>query len=381
MRNHTVLIILITSGIFLMLIFSPLTSNGKSVTCEISEIHNFTPYKFIALGDTRPAETDNSGLIDLIDIIDDVKKTNEIDFILHNGDMVGNGGDQIDWDTYYWPYMNSIEDQIPVYYAVGNHEYETAGAYDTSLETYLANVNNPGNEIYYSFNSPQNDTHFIVLNTEYVICDSEWAYDDNCTKRHEQQLWLEQDLAENSIDRIIVMTHRPFWGLNPADDRIKTIEQIRATWHDLFITEGVDAVFSGHAHLFYHTIRNGTHYTTTGGGTASNEFNPEIINHPKIQETWQEEDYVFGKQIHLCLVEVTKEGFDVDVIVSNGSVVYEYSIPAVLDIEETTSSTTISHSTSTTTTISASTPVELPFSIIALLITVKILYTLRKKKK
>ena len=34
---------------------------------------------------------------------------------------------------------------------------------------------------------------------------------------------------------------------------------------------------------------------------------------------------------HLCLVEVTDNGYDVDVILSNGSTVYEYLIPPVIN--------------------------------------------------
>jgi predicted MPP superfamily phosphohydrolase len=374
MRTYKMLIF---SGIFLMLILSPLTSNGKSLNSKISGLHNFTPYKFIALGDTRPEEGDNTGLGIIADMIEDIQKNHQIEFILHSGDMVEQGADQSDWDTYYWPLMTEIANQIPIYYAVGNHEYYTksVGGYNLSLVTYVNNVENPGNEIFYSFNSPQNDTHFIVLNTDYIVGDIA----EDVIKAAEQQQWLENELVNNSYDRTIIMTHRPFWGLNPADDRIEPIEEIRTLWHPLFIENGVDMVLSGHAHNFYQTVRNGTDYTTSGGGTV--DFSGVLPDHPEIKPTILPEDKWIVGEYHLCLVEATIEGFNIDVIVSNGSVVYEYSVPAVLDIEETTSLTTTSHYTSTTTTTSASTSVELPFSIIALLISTKILYTYRKKKR
>jgi len=74
---------------------------------------------------------------------------------------------------------------VPVYYTVGNHEYESeSSSDDVELATFRSNVDNPGNEVYYSFNSPQNDTHFIVLNTEYY-----WSHDLNTTRQQERSNW------------------------------------------------------------------------------------------------------------------------------------------------------------------------------------------------
>ncbi len=337
---------------------------------------SFQPYKFVVLGDTRNDETDNTGLITLSSLLNQVINENEIVFILHSGDIVQEGGEQSQYDAYYWPLMTNFSNQVPIYYAVGNHEYYSFSGYDKSLEVYLNNVQNPGNEIYYSFNSPQNDTHFIVLNTDYVVGD----IDENSEKRKEQQEWLENDFATNTIDRIIVMTHRPFWGLNPSSDRIEPTEELRDLWHPLFLEQGVLAVFNGHAHLFYESLRNGLRYTTSGGGTidAADYDLEKMIQTSKIQETWQEDDVAFV-DFHLLLVEVTESGYDIDVIVTNGSTVHEYFIPSVLEIsgtyttrEQTTVPTTPSQIVETTA-LSTSTSLIAMMSI-GLLI-------LRKKRK
>ncbi len=310
-------------GITFFIVLVGTTENISAHTLgSISTTTEFKPYKFIAFGDTRKKGDDNSGLELCVKLIEELMKEHTIDFILHTGDLVEEGGDQNEYDTYFWPVISNLSQAVQIYYAVGNHEYNRPGEFDVDLVTFKANVNNPGNEVYYSFDSPQNDTHFIVLNTDY------WFNDKNPTRQAEQQAWLEADIEANYIERIVVMHHRPFWGVNP--DRVTSeYEFLRPIWHDFFVESGVDLVFNGHDHHFYHTVRNGTHYTVTGGGTAA-LYTPQP-NNPKIQKTWQADDFTF-KDNHVCLVEVTEAGFEIDVIIANGTTVYEYNVTASTDL-------------------------------------------------
>ncbi len=344
------------------------------------EITNFTPYKFIVLGDTRPEEGDNTGLETLVDIIDDVRTDHQIEFILHSGDVVEHGADQSDWDTYYWSEMSDIANEIPIYYAIGNHEYYTtaSGGYTADLLTFRDNVELPGNEMYFSFTSPQNDTKFIVLNSVSAIWDSPYYnYDLNATRAAEQRAWLENDLENNSYDRTIVLTHMPMWGINPSDDRLKPIDQLNTLWHPLFVDNDVDMVISGHAHTFYQTVRNGTDYTTSGGGTI--DFVGSQPNHPIIQERLLPEDRIMLEEIHLLLIEATIEGFDVKVITADQSVAFEYQVPAVLTLDPTTTTTTTASSLiTTTTTTTSTTPVGLLSSLVAFTF---LIYLLKHSRK
>lgn len=109
----------------------------------IIKSQSIQPYKFIVLGDTRNDEEDNSGLIILSTLLNQVINEHEIEFILHSGDLVQYGGEQRQYDTYYWPLMSNISNQVPIYYAVGNHEYDSFSGYGKSLQVYLDNVENP----------------------------------------------------------------------------------------------------------------------------------------------------------------------------------------------------------------------------------------------
>ncbi|MAE63226.1 MAG: hypothetical protein CMJ18_03045, partial [Phycisphaeraceae bacterium] len=70
--------------------------------------------------------------------------------------------------------------------------------------------------------------------------------------------WLEADLTKhNDKDYIFVYTHHPqLYGSTDAQPYTSIYEE-----------HGVSAVFSGHAHLYAHHLRNGTHYFQTGGGS------------------------------------------------------------------------------------------------------------------
>jgi hypothetical protein len=74
-----------------------------------TKITDFEPYKFIAFGDTRNTpEGDNEGLEETSRMISELMEDNDIDFILHVGDMVDSGGSPAEYDTYYYDEMEDI---------------------------------------------------------------------------------------------------------------------------------------------------------------------------------------------------------------------------------------------------------------------------------
>ncbi len=298
--------------------------NSQSLQYKQVNSSDFKPYYFIAFGDTRSDKQggidDNSGLEALAPLIDDLVEEYNVTFMLHVGDVVENGGDQDWWDSFWWPLMGDGAEDVQIYYAVGNHEYQSeSGIFDLDLITFKANVENPGNEIYFSFNSPQNDTHFVFFNSEYRVSpfpNFQFAT-NNATLWDEQEAWLIQDLSENTIERVIAVFHRPIFGVNPTkfDDYLVMEELLQ----EILITGGVDQVFVGHDHYFYHTVRDGIHNTVTAGGCVN------MIMYDPFAHLGLESDYGFS-EFELCLVKATQEGFEVDVIHPNGSILYEYNI-------------------------------------------------------
>ena len=171
----------------------------------------------------------------------------------------------------------------------------------------------------------------------------------------------------------------PMWGINPVPERLEPVEQLQALWHPLFVEHDVDMVISGHAHTFYQTVRNGTDYTTSGGGTI--DMVGSMPEHPTIQERLLPEDRIMLEQIYLCLIEATIEGFNIKVIPSNMSVVFEYFAPAVLTLDPTTTTTTTSTTTTTTTTTTSTIPIGLFSSLIAFTFVIYLMKHSNKRDK
>ncbi|MHA2388878.1 MAG: metallophosphoesterase family protein, partial [Candidatus Hodarchaeales archaeon] len=371
-----------------------------STTYEAFSVNNglkqkttvFEPYQFIIFGDTRnDASGVNTGLEIVSGLITDLLAdvNLNIQFAVHTGDAVNEGPNQAEWDTYYWPNMAAINDSIPIYMAVGNHEIEASAPnpHDTELVTFKNNVNNPGNEVYFSFDSPQNDIHFIFLNAENFNYGDCW--DKNATKLQAQMDWLDADLAANSIEQIVLVMHRPLWGVNPG--REQDYEDFRAVFADEAIETGADLIINGHDHYGYYTYRNhstggaagGAHILVNGGGTPflnkpiPDYFNPE--KNPTGPGTLLNYDFWYeGNEI--CLANVTENGIEIDMIGADGSVVFSFNTaetPTHIPWEIPTTTTT------TTTTTTEESPTSAPGFELEIVITafagIVTLVSLRKK--
>lgn len=189
------------------------------------------------------------------------------EFLIHTGDAVMSGAEQDDWDRYFEDIKPIEDNNLSVYYAVGNHEYYTYalgdgiyGPRDPTLTAYLANVDLPGNERYYSFDY-NNQVHFVFINTE-----EDWDGEYKITT--EQNDWLVDDLSSNTIDLVVVVYHRPSYSIR-SSSRVDDAREIRSVLEPILEQYGVDLVLSGHDHYYYRTIRNNITYITSGGGGAN----------------------------------------------------------------------------------------------------------------
>jgi predicted phosphodiesterase len=318
--------------LFLLSFTFIMTNNVQAVAPPTiqSKVQAFVPYKFIAYGDTRNTPTgDNTGIEKTSAMIEDVMAEHDIEFILHVGDMVDSGGSQSEYDNYWWPHMSDIVTQVPFYASAGNHEYvPLSGPDDVELSIFRSNVvnlnNSPYSEQFFSFDVPNGDTHVIVLNGGYYF-----DHGMNLTLQTEQIAWLEADLNATTTTRIVVMNHYPFFGSTSA--RIGEREIIRDAWLDLLLDYDVDFVIGGHDHQVVHQVRNETDFLVAGAGTAAYTYPTPPGG---LGDEWQDGDYAVGGIYAICLVEATSAGFDVDVIVDNGSVIYEFFVDAAIVDED-----------------------------------------------
>lgn len=169
-------------------------------------------------------------------------------FILHTGDVVDAGSDELHWETWFAATRGVLE-SIPFFPALGNHENARGGAVYVQNHFQLP-VNGPQElaELAYSFN--YGDVHVVVLNSE-----------ASGSAVEAQKRFLEEDLAQNQ-DKTwkIVAFHRTVynvkWGRGNPD--------LLANYVPILEKYGVDLVLNGHDHSYARS------FPIRGGKTAEN---------------------------------------------------------------------------------------------------------------
>lgn len=168
------------------------------------------------------------------------------------GDVVYEHGNSTDYDERLMRPWQDLLCAIPVWPALGNHDWRSPPEDHWEREWYL-----PNNEHYYSFDYA--NAHFIALDTR----------DGDVYDLPEQVRWLERDLAANvDADWIFVYYHHPgitctYKGSNQAVIR---------NFMPLFDRYRVDVVFTGHAHTYERL------YPLSHGATIDAEQDPHYTD-------------------------------------------------------------------------------------------------------
>ena len=146
------------------------------------------------------------------------------------GDVVYDDGRSEDYDVNLMLPWKGLLCRIPVWPALGNHDWHVDPNENFRSEWYL-----PNNEHYYSYD--WGTAHFIALDTR----DSEIYDVDN------QVRWLEQDLqSHRSADWTFVFYHHPGLTCTYKGNTAKVVERLLP----VFDRYNVDVVFNGHAHTY-----------------------------------------------------------------------------------------------------------------------------------
>jgi hypothetical protein len=169
------------------------------------------------------------------------------DFVIGVGDMIeGYTGDTDAIESEWQEYKALLEVlSVPIHQVPGNHDIWD----EASLALYRKHMGEP----LYSFDIE--GIHFLVLDT------SRW--DDVESFPRDQLEWAKTDLERHrDADHTVAVFHKPYW--------IETIAAGKPDpLHDLFVAYGVDAVFTGHYHVYFSGEFDGILYTgigSSGGG-------------------------------------------------------------------------------------------------------------------
>ena len=220
-------------------------------------------FKFIHIGDTQVAFWNENVYNESAYAADTFEQAlkiagDNVDFIVHGGDVVERGEIEDEWLDLTDQMEESLL-SVPIVVAPGNHEDMTANRDGQDLP-YLFNqhINQPiTNEAvnsgsYFSFD--YHNMHFILVNTE----DNRLSADNfNETAIGMKQMeWLREDLEksqQNPKDWTIVAQHKPifsksYWSFD------QDIRRNRFDLQALFDEFNVDLVLQAHSHVLSRTL-------------------------------------------------------------------------------------------------------------------------------
>ena len=184
----------------------------------------------------------------------DVLKTSfktyeDVKFILHTGDLVGNGSNISEWQYAFSVTEETLRQTLITSVAGTQHENFGTELYD-HFNIHFPNGQDPTYGFYYSYD--YNDAHFTMID---VGTHNRLRFGGDL---YEDQLeWLKKDLAGTDKKWKIVGIHWSLYGSGPwtiIDETVRVKKQLIP----IFDEYGVHLVLSGHDHVYTrsHQMRN-----------------------------------------------------------------------------------------------------------------------------
>lgn len=222
------------------------TLGGELTTAP--EVGAPSPLTFIVFGDTRSSSDAHRRLIERI--------RNEVpDFVLGTGDLVDEGHDLRQWQTFFEVEGPLLRDNV-FFPALGNHDRQGRGRTADNYRMWFSLPDNGAD--------PERSYAFTWGIARFVVLDSN-AHSFALTDQTE---WLERELAAARQDarlrHIFVVMHHPPYSISLHGGQ----RDLRERWTPLFERYDVTAVFSGHDHVYSRGEVNGVRYIVSGGGGA-----------------------------------------------------------------------------------------------------------------
>jgi len=255
-------------------------------------------FTFAVVGDTRSGHADHQAVVDAI-----IANEGYPDLYLNSGDLIASGEVKDDWRTFF-----SIEDEIlrntvfgPSF---GNHE--SGEFFNPTLYGDFFNSGVNG-QFWYAFE--YGNSFFLVINTEKALGGG--GLQENFV---DDQLQAARDNPD--IEFIFVLFHAP--GVTTSASHKPNLAVLN-TLLDKLEEHNVDAVFTGHNHLYEHGIVNGVHHIVTGGGGAG------LYGYidPYTPDGWT----IVAREVlhHYCYVDVTVGSYSVECKEPDGTVIDSFT--------------------------------------------------------
>jgi Icc-related predicted phosphoesterase len=259
-----VVVALVATATLLLLTCCTKKSTAQTAAAVDLHLDVKTPFRFIAYGDTRfhdPNDTEAANPPVRVALVNAIAEANPA-FLCFTGDIVYNGYDENDWKV--WDSETTVlrEKKIKVYPALGNHDLH--GDPKVALGNYFQRFPELKNSRYYSVRA---------ANTLTLVLDSS---QDEIAGPQGQWLADKLDHVPSEVDFVFLMFHHPPYTSSSDDKKFggghsartqeqalaKALEDRQTHAHFRMV------VFSGHVHNYERHEHGGVTYFVSGGGAA-----------------------------------------------------------------------------------------------------------------
>jgi 3',5'-cyclic AMP phosphodiesterase CpdA len=260
---------------------------------ELALPNKLTSVKFAVIGDSgRGSEQQHEVAAQM----ERFRKSFKYNFVLMLGDNIyeGPATDEDYRAKFELPYRRLLDDDVRFFAVLGNHDDPRQIAY--------APFHMQG-ERYYSFAPPEDVLTRVVTPVEFFALDS--------TNLDRVQLqWLDERLGKSKADWKIVLMHHPLY----TSGRYRTSARLhRWLLEPLLVQHHVDAVFSGHEHIYQRSaLQNGIQYFISGGAGSLRRGDGEAASY--IARTYSD-DY------HFMLVEIDADALYIQAVSRTGDTI------------------------------------------------------------
>ncbi len=194
-----------------------------------------------------------------------------LDGFIHVGDMAYGSGTDSEFSEKFFPVYETTLRNTVCWASMGNHEGKsskgesaTGPYYDAYVLPASAEAGGlaSGTETYYSFD--YGNIHFICLN----------SHDLDRSPSGAMAQWLKADLERTKADWLVAFFHHPPYTKGSHDsDKEKQLVEMRENIMPILESGGVDAVFTGHSHIYERSMLIDGAYETpsTNEGVVLND--------------------------------------------------------------------------------------------------------------
>jgi 3',5'-cyclic AMP phosphodiesterase CpdA len=239
--------------------------------------------KFAVMGDMG---TGDKAQYDIGALMNQVHESFTFDFVIMLGDNLYGSQKPADFVTKFeTPYKPLLDAGVKFYAALGNHDQQTNRFYKPW---------NMNGERYYTYT--KKNVRFFVLDSDYLD--------------RPQIDWLENELKTSTADWKIAYFHHPLYS---SGGRHGSETDLRVVLEPLFITYGVNAVFSGHDHIYERVKpQHDIYYFVSGSG---GQLRPGDLKKTALTAAGYDQEQTF------MLVEIDNDAMTIESISRSGKTV------------------------------------------------------------